>query len=115
MIDKYWRSPNRSVLKISDISDTTCGFKFGKGSYLGTASLSAAGIQCQSWSSQYPNPHPYTEDSFFWPQNVLTVRNYCRNPDNAKVPWCYSSLEKKEKLACDVDTRICGRGILAKY
>lgn len=50
--------------------------------YWGTKSVTRTGKTCQSWSSQSPHTHPYTE----------YTGNYCRNNRNDNpIPWCYTT------------------------
>uniref|UniRef100_UPI00398F39A6 plasminogen n=1 Tax=Pristiophorus japonicus TaxID=55135 RepID=UPI00398F39A6 len=66
----------------------------GKGqAYRGSVSTTISGIICQSWSSQTPHRHSRTQENY--PCKGLED-NYCRNPDNEKEPWCYTT---------DADTR----------
>ncbi|XP_031523418.1 apolipoprotein(a) isoform X2 [Papio anubis] len=57
-------------------------------SYRGTSSTTVTGRNCQSWSSMIPHWHQRTPENY--PNAVLT-RNYCRNPDSGKQPWCYTT------------------------
>ncbi|KAI5193842.1 plasminogen [Manis pentadactyla] len=57
-------------------------------SYRGTSSTTITGKKCQSWSSMTPHRHMKTPEKF--PNAGLTM-NYCRNPDEDKSPWCYTT------------------------
>nr|O18783.1 RecName: Full=Plasminogen; Contains: RecName: Full=Plasmin heavy chain A; Contains: RecName: Full=Activation peptide; Contains: RecName: Full=Plasmin heavy chain A, short form; Contains: RecName: Full=Plasmin light chain B; Flags: Precursor [Notamacropus eugenii]AAB65760.1 plasminogen [Notamacropus eugenii] len=60
----------------------------GKGeNYRGTTSTTISGKKCQAWSSMTPHQHKKTPDNF---PNADLIRNYCRNPDGDKSPWCYT-------------------------
>uniref|UniRef100_A0ACB8GB38 Uncharacterized protein n=1 Tax=Sphaerodactylus townsendi TaxID=933632 RepID=A0ACB8GB38_9SAUR len=56
--------------------------------YRGTMSSTITGKKCQTWSSMRPHRHTKTPSAF--PQADLR-RNYCRNPDADKAPWCYTT------------------------
>ncbi|XP_023370408.1 apolipoprotein(a)-like [Otolemur garnettii] len=56
--------------------------------YQGTASTTVTGRKCQSWLSMTPHQHSRTPANY---PNGGLVRNYCRNPDGAGRPWCYTT------------------------
>ncbi|XP_056419590.1 plasminogen [Hyla sarda] len=56
--------------------------------YRGTTYLTISGKRCQEWSSMVPHTHGKTPDKY---PNANLERNYCRNPDNDKSPWCYTT------------------------
>nr|DBA26746.1 TPA: hypothetical protein GDO54_010966 [Pyxicephalus adspersus] len=56
--------------------------------YRGTIYMTISGKRCQAWSSQEPHQHTKTTDKF---PNAGLAKNYCRNPDNDKSPWCYTT------------------------
>ncbi|XP_068087835.1 plasminogen [Hyperolius riggenbachi] len=61
----------------------------GNGSnYRGATYMTISGKRCQSWNSMVPHAHTKTPDKF--PNGGLEM-NYCRNPDNDKSPWCYTT------------------------
>ncbi|KAG2459997.1 HGF factor, partial [Polypterus senegalus] len=56
--------------------------------YRGTVNTTPSGVKCQHWDSQFPHNHSYT------PQNYKCQdlrENYCRNPDGAELPWCFTT------------------------
>ncbi|KAL5267932.1 hypothetical protein ACHWQZ_G004848 [Mnemiopsis leidyi] len=58
--------------------------------YRGFKSSTMNGRICQKWTSQSPNNHGRTPQSF--PNAGLGDHNYCRNPDGEPGgPWCYNS------------------------
>ncbi|XP_032072621.1 plasminogen-like isoform X2 [Thamnophis elegans] len=57
-------------------------------SYRGTTAVTITGKKCQAWISMRPHRHSKTPSAF--PDAGLT-RNYCRNPDGGKAPWCYTT------------------------
>ncbi|KAE8602189.1 hypothetical protein XENTR_v10013903 [Xenopus tropicalis] len=61
----------------------------GNGSkYRGTAYITVSGKKCQPWNSQTPHKHTKMPDNF---PNAGLEQNYCRNPDEDKGPWCYTT------------------------
>uniref|UniRef100_A0A3Q2ZA38 Kringle domain-containing protein n=1 Tax=Kryptolebias marmoratus TaxID=37003 RepID=A0A3Q2ZA38_KRYMA len=54
--------------------------------YRGTIAVTESGKTCQSWSAQTPHKHNRTPDNYPSLEN-----NYCRNPDNERKPWCYTT------------------------
>ncbi|XP_078086246.1 plasminogen-like [Mustelus asterias] len=61
----------------------------GKGhSFRGAVSTTISGRTCQRWDAQNPHLHSRTPDNY--PCKGLEG-NYCRNPDNEKEPWCYTT------------------------
>ncbi|KAG8444470.1 hypothetical protein GDO86_009590 [Hymenochirus boettgeri] len=56
--------------------------------YRGSAYITVSGKKCQAWSSQTPHKHVKTPEAL--PKEGLE-KNYCRNPDGDKSPWCYTT------------------------
>ncbi|KAF7651922.1 hypothetical protein LDENG_00103850 [Lucifuga dentata] len=76
----------------------------GAGSaYRGTVAVTQSGKTCQSWSAQTPHKHDRTADNY--PCSGLE-KNYCRNPDNEKKPWCYTTDSGTRWEYCNVPS--CG-------
>ena len=63
--------------------------------YRGTMNTTKCGYSCQRWDAQSPHRH------YFSP-NLYTEENFCRNPGDEPLPWCYTT---------DPDTRFefCAR------
>ena len=57
-----------------------------------------SGITCQKWTSQTPHKHKRTPDKY--PNKGLGDHNYCRNPDNDKTIWCYTTDPNKRYEYC---------------
>ncbi|KAK1171496.1 plasminogen [Acipenser oxyrinchus oxyrinchus] len=57
-------------------------------SYRGTISVTESGKTCQAWDSHTPQKHLRTPENY--PCKGLE-KNYCRNPDNERMPWCYTT------------------------
>ncbi|XP_028996559.1 plasminogen isoform X2 [Betta splendens] len=73
------------------------------GAYRGTVAVTESGKTCQSWSSQTPNKHNRTPENY--PCKGLDS-NYCRNPDNERRPWCYTTDPNTRWEYCSVPS--CG-------
>ncbi|KAJ7342172.1 hypothetical protein JRQ81_009386 [Phrynocephalus forsythii] len=56
--------------------------------YRGTTALTTSGKKCQAWSSMTPHRHTKTPSAY--PDADLR-KNYCRNPDGDRAPWCYTT------------------------
>lgn len=69
------------------VPELTCATGEG-GNYRGTISVTESGKTCQSWSSQTPQKHNRSPENY--PCKGLDS-NYCRNPDNERQPWCYTT------------------------
>uniref|UniRef100_A0A673BG26 Hepatocyte growth factor a n=1 Tax=Sphaeramia orbicularis TaxID=375764 RepID=A0A673BG26_9TELE len=105
---------------------TTSCFQ-GKGTdYRGTMNVTPEGVSCQRWDSQFPHNHS------FLPQNFKCKdlrENYCRNPDGADYPWCFTTdpnqriancthiprcdAEETQKIECYEDNGETYRGTLS--
>ncbi|XP_053238304.1 plasminogen [Podarcis raffonei] len=57
-------------------------------SYRGTMALTISGKKCQAWNAMTPHAHTKTPEAL---PNADLRKNYCRNPDNDKAPWCYTT------------------------
>ncbi|CAG00148.1 unnamed protein product [Tetraodon nigroviridis] len=57
-------------------------------SYRGITSETISGKRCQAWTSMTPHSHVKTPQNF--PEADLR-RNFCRNPDRDRAPWCYTT------------------------
>ncbi|KAM9798575.1 plasminogen [Neosynchiropus ocellatus] len=86
------------------VPELTCATGEGS-SYRGTISVTETGKTCQRWSSQTPHKHNRSPDNY--PCKDLD-NNYCRNPDNERMPWCYTTDPGTRWEYCKVPT--CGDG-----
>lgn len=60
--------------------------------YFGAYNVTQFGYPCQRWDSQTPHEHS---------QSALSDQeNYCRNPDNKAMPWCYTTNPNRAWLFC---------------
>ncbi|TKS75381.1 Plasminogen [Collichthys lucidus] len=69
------------------VPELTCATGDGL-SYRGTVAVTESGKTCQRWSAQTPHKHNRTPANY--PCKDLR-RNLCRNPDNDRAPWCYTT------------------------
>ncbi|XP_049909707.1 uncharacterized protein LOC126395947 [Epinephelus moara] len=67
--------------------------------YRGRIAVTESGKTCQSWSAQTPHQHDRTPENY--PDKGLD-NNYCRNPDNKKMPWCYTTDSETRWEHCKV-------------
>ncbi|XP_059898409.1 plasminogen [Gadus macrocephalus] len=82
--------------------ELTCASDEGK-AYRGTIATTVSGKTCQPWSSQIPHNHNRAPENY--PCGGLE-NNYCRNPDNEKMPWCYTTDSEVRWDYCQIPT--CG-------
>ncbi|TKS75385.1 Plasminogen [Collichthys lucidus] len=84
------------------VPELTCATGDGL-SYRGTVAVTESGKTCQRWSAQTPHKHNRTPANY--PCKDLE-HNYCRNPDNERMPWCYTTDSETRWEYCKVPT--CG-------
>uniref|UniRef100_A0A8C5PUH9 Plasminogen n=1 Tax=Leptobrachium leishanense TaxID=445787 RepID=A0A8C5PUH9_9ANUR len=78
----------------------------GTGStYRGTTSMTVTGKKCQAWSSSIPHIHEKTSAQY---PNAGLEKNYCRNPDNDKEPWCFTTIPSVRWEYCNL--KKCSEG-----
>ncbi|XP_077408148.1 plasminogen [Vanacampus margaritifer] len=83
-------------------AETTCATGDGS-AYRGTLAVTESGKTCQSWSTQTPHKHNRSPEDY--PCKGLD-NNFCRNPDNERKPWCYTTETETRWEHCTVPT--CG-------
>ena len=66
----------------------------------GTISATHSGRTCQPWNHQWPHQHGFTTDQYG--ASGIGIHNFCRNPNNAARPWCYTSDPWRRAEYCDV-------------
>lgn len=66
--------------------------------YRGRQTKTRSGKTCQRWDAQSPHKHSRTSSKY--PRAGLWG-NVCRNPDNVKTIWCYTTDSKKRWEYCD--------------
>ena len=79
---------------------TECYQRQDGADYRGMVSRTKTGRQCQAWSEQ--SPHQHTKTHARYPRAGLGGHNFCRNPDGAETPWCFTTDEGTRSEACDV-------------
>ncbi|XP_056283620.1 plasminogen isoform X2 [Pseudoliparis swirei] len=84
------------------VPDVICATGEG-GAYRGTINVTESGKTCQSWSAQTPQKHNRSPDNY--PCKGLDS-NHCRNPDNERKPWCYTTDPETRWEYCRVPS--CG-------
>ena len=80
--------------------DTCCTDKSNTALYTGKLSLTQSGEQCQPWVDQKSFQLDYSNDSLFLNDGTaVEAGNYCRDPDQSGVIWCYtlSDLDRRDK------------------
>jgi len=68
--------------------------------YDGKQAYTESGLVCQDWTMQSPHAHARTADNY--PEGLLGVHNYCRDPDNSGYLWCYTMDENVRYEKCNV-------------
>ncbi|XP_051890068.1 hepatocyte growth factor-like isoform X2 [Pristis pectinata] len=71
-----------------DLEVTTECFKGLGESYRGTVNTTPSGIPCQRWDLQTPHRHSFIPEDY---KCKDLNKNYCRNPDGAEAPWCFTT------------------------
>uniref|UniRef100_A0A8C1FKX9 Plasminogen n=1 Tax=Cyprinus carpio carpio TaxID=630221 RepID=A0A8C1FKX9_CYPCA len=102
---KRWEScniPRCTTEPPTIVPELTCASGEGS-SYRGTIAVTVSGKTCQEWSSQIPHKHARTSENY--PCKGLD-KNYCRNPDNERSPWCYTTDPETRWEYCNVPS--CG-------
>ncbi|KAL0967413.1 hypothetical protein UPYG_G00251930 [Umbra pygmaea] len=84
------------------VEELTCATGDG-GAYRGTIAVTTSGKTCQVWAAQVPQKHNRTPDNY--PCKGLD-KNYCRNPDSERMPWCYTTDPETRWEYCKVPS--CG-------
>ena len=70
--------------------------------YKGTANETRTGLPCQRWDSQSPHSHKWG--------SLGSEGNNCRNPDNGRLPWCYTTSADSRWDYCDIP--LCGKNFV---
>ena len=73
-------------------ASSDCQADDGK-NYKGEMNKTKSGKDCQDWAEQTPHKHKFEE---------VGEHNFCRNPDNHTMVWCYTTDKKKRWEKCDV-------------
>ncbi|XP_030576884.1 plasminogen-like isoform X2 [Archocentrus centrarchus] len=75
--------------------------------YQGTIAVTVTGKTCQRWSAQTPHKHNQNPENY--PCKGLD-NNYCRNPNNERMPWCYTTDPDTRWEYCNVPRCGAARG-----
>lgn len=65
-----------------------CTYADGELEYRGSVAVTQSGRACQSWASQKPHSHGYTQTAY--PDAGLGTHSFCRNPNGEAGLWCYT-------------------------
>lgn len=76
--------------------------------YQGRVSVTKSGKKCQSWSSQTPHAHSFTDPNMFPDTTIGDAANYCRHIDSCTEGiWCLTTDPNQRWEECDVPR--CGK------
>jgi integrin beta 3 len=67
--------------------------------YRGKQNKTRSGRTCMNPASQRPHRHKNTTKR--WPSGGLEMGGFCRNPNNARTLWCYTTDRNKRWEYCD--------------
>nr|XP_014344832.1 PREDICTED: plasminogen-like isoform X1 [Latimeria chalumnae] len=67
--------------------------------YRGTVAVTVSGKECQRWDAQSPHRHNRKPENYFCKG---LDNNFCRNPDGATGPWCYTTDPKTRWEYCKI-------------
>ena len=87
-----------SKLAAIDLTNKYC--KVDGSDYTGNINKTINGFDCQSWDTQKPHKHQF--NSIDHGHLGINKHNYCRNPNNEKQPWCYTTNKDIPIDYCDV-------------
>eukprot|EP00105_Crassostrea_gigas_P034028 XP_019918176.1 PREDICTED: uncharacterized protein LOC105317207 [Crassostrea gigas] len=68
--------------------------------YFGTENRTVDNIDCQRWDTVKPHQHSFSKG--FMGLSASEHENYCRNPDDDKLPWCYTVNSKIKFQYCNI-------------
>jgi hypothetical protein len=84
-------SHNNGLSAATNVNDVFCYTEKGQ-HYKGNRDYTESGKSCQMWASTFPHKHTHTKQT----------KNFCRNPDSAERPWCYTNDADTRWEYCDV-------------
>ena len=70
--------------------------------YMGKRSFTKSGLPCQRWDQRIPHVHDYDSTDFPGSESLADVSNYCRTPDGADIPWCFTLDPEVRKEECSI-------------
>ncbi|XP_070533382.1 uncharacterized protein [Ptychodera flava] len=88
------------ILSATYVNDYECYTAADGSDYRGNVSRTASGLVCQNWNSQTPHSHEITPADHS--SSGIGDHNYCRNPDSASTPWCFTEVDVPRSQYCDV-------------
>nr|XP_034314022.1 uncharacterized protein LOC105317187 [Crassostrea gigas] len=68
--------------------------------YFGTENRTVDNIECQRWDTVKPHQHSFSKG--FMGLSASEHENYCRNPNDDKMPWCYTVNSKIKFQYCNI-------------
>ncbi|XP_016532822.1 hepatocyte growth factor a isoform X1 [Poecilia formosa] len=86
-----------------DVNTTTSCIQRDGANYRGTLNVTPEGVTCQRWDSQFPHNHSFLPVNFKCNRCVChrdLRENYCRNPDGADYPWCFTTDPNQRIAKC---------------
>ncbi|XP_047245164.1 hepatocyte growth factor a isoform X2 [Girardinichthys multiradiatus] len=94
----------------TDVNTTLSCIQGDGKNYRGTMNITPEGVTCQRWDSQFPHNHSFLPINF----KCKDLReNYCRNPDGADYPWCFTTDPNQRIAKCTHISR-CDAEAMAK-
>nr|XP_054595709.1 hepatocyte growth factor a isoform X2 [Nothobranchius furzeri] len=87
----------------ADVNTTTSCVQGEGTNYRGTMNVTPEGVTCQRWDSQFPHNHSFLPQNFKCNSCVCSRdlrENYCRNPDDADYPWCFTTDPNQRRAKC---------------
>ncbi|XP_045165015.2 asialoglycoprotein receptor 1-like [Mercenaria mercenaria] len=70
--------------------------------YEGLQTTTYEGHVCQRWDSQKPHSHSRNNIRKFPETRLADAANYCRDPDEEGIPWCYTTDPDIRWQYCDI-------------
>ncbi|XP_040031192.2 hepatocyte growth factor a isoform X1 [Gasterosteus aculeatus] len=86
-----------------DVNVTTSCVQEKGTDYRGTMNVTPEGVRCQRWDSQSPHNHSFLPQNFRCNFRMCyrdLRENYCRNPDGADYPWCFTTDPSQRTANC---------------
>ncbi|KAL5019136.1 hypothetical protein ScPMuIL_004858 [Solemya velum] len=70
--------------------------------YMGHRTCTLSGYTCQRWDVFQPHNHKYNASNRFPDAYISAANNYCRDPSNTGMPWCYTTDPGVRWQFCDI-------------
>ena len=110
--ERYRIFSTKYIFPHSFLSGQPCRLTLDGSTYMGGVALTKSGKQCMNWLADTPHPHRINPEWNFPDNTVEDAAGYCRNPDGAEGPWCYTTDPDTRWEYCDVP--LCG-GFYSEY